>query len=95
LAAVGRTHYPFLPVGWLLRDRFPVSDGLGRPDFPLVVVAGDHDTIVPIELSMAVADATGADLIIVGGADHNDAELSFGPTVISAVSTVAGKPPGS
>jgi uncharacterized protein len=85
LADVGRSAYPFLPVGWLLRERFPVIRHLEAYDGPLLVVAGDADTIVPTELSRQVAQAHRADLVSIAGADHNDAALLSGDRYLDAV----------
>jgi len=87
LVAVGREHYPFLPVGLLLRDRFPVVELIERVHTPTVVVYGTADSIVPPAQSRAVADAAAqrVDTVVVAGADHNDAVLGEGPPVIDAV----------
>jgi fermentation-respiration switch protein FrsA (DUF1100 family) len=84
MAAVGRFHYPYLPVGWLLRDRYPSRDRVQRLSSPLLVIAGDRDTIVPAAQSRALADAAREPkrFVVVSGADHNDPELVAGPQVI-------------
>jgi alpha-beta hydrolase superfamily lysophospholipase len=91
LAAVGRYHYPMLPVRALLRDRYPVADLVDRITAPTVVVYGTADTVVPPEQSrMVAARAAGpARLVAVAGADHNDAALVDGPAVVDAVVEVA------
>ena len=53
LAAVAQRHFPFLPVRWLLRDRFPVADLTVGIDVPTTVVYGTADTLVPPELSLS------------------------------------------
>ena len=85
LADVGATHYPFLPVRALLRDRFPVTEHLAAYPGPTLVVAGDADRIVPTELSREVAEELGADLVEVPGADHNDRALLDGEEFLDAV----------
>ena len=87
LVAVGRAHYPFLPVGALLRDRFPVADLVPHITAPTIVVYGTRDSVVPAAQSRAVADAAGGlvDTIVVDGADHNDAVLCAGRVVVDAV----------
>jgi pimeloyl-ACP methyl ester carboxylesterase len=87
LAAVAGHHYPVLPVRLLLRDRYPVADAVGRVRAPTVVIYGDADSTVPPEQSRTVADraAGPVTVVVVGGADHNDLELSHGPAVIGAV----------
>lgn len=85
LAAVGRSAYPFLPVGTLLRERFPVTDHLSGYPGPVLVVAGDADSIVPTELSRQVATAADAELVLIEGADHNDLALLSGDRYLDAV----------
>ncbi|MQA94771.1 MAG: alpha/beta fold hydrolase [Streptosporangiales bacterium] len=87
LADVGARHYPVLPVGLLLRDRFPVSSLMARIEVPTTVVYGAADTIVPAELSRQVAAAAGGPVrrVEVAGANHNDVELATGPALVEAV----------
>ncbi|MBP2335464.1 alpha/beta hydrolase [Saccharothrix coeruleofusca] len=85
LAAVGRRHYPFLPVGLLLRDRFRTAEHVARVRAPVTVVYGSADTIVPPEQSRAVARAAGGRAVEVPGADHNDPVLLDGPQLVEAI----------
>lgn len=87
LASVAAVHHPFLPARALLRDRFPVADGLARVDVPVTVVHGTADTIVPPEQSRVVAEAAPRlhQRVAVPGADHNDAALLDGGLLIAAV----------
>jgi uncharacterized protein len=91
LAAAGRHHYPFLPVGLLLRDRFPVAQTLARVRVPTVVAYGTADSIVPAAQSREVADrAAGVvDVLVIEGADHNDPALFDGPRIVAAVVALA------
>jgi uncharacterized protein len=57
LAAVGRLHYPWLPVSLLLRHRFDAATLAAGNRMPLLALAGDADTIVPPERSRALFDA--------------------------------------
>ncbi len=90
LAAVGRYHYPILPVRPLLRDRYPVADLIGRITVPAVVVYGTGDRVVPPQQSRAVAARAGGPirLVAVDGADHNDAALD-GAALIEAMVDLA------
>jgi uncharacterized protein len=85
LGEVARGHYPFLPVGLLLRDRFPVSDQLADVEAPILVVAGGADTIVPTALSREVAERAGARYVELPGVDHNAAALLDGADFLAAV----------
>jgi fermentation-respiration switch protein FrsA (DUF1100 family) len=91
LASVGRVHYPFLPVGRLLLDRYPLAAHLATLEVPTTVVYGNRDSIIPPEQSLAVARAARGPIRIVRvhGADHNDPALVDGPQVIGAVVEMA------
>lgn len=91
LAAVGREHYPFLPVGLLLRDRFPLVGNLEKLNVPTTVVYGTEDSIVPPEQSRAVARSVPllAQSVEVEGAGHNDFSLLAGDELIAAVVALA------
>lgn len=87
LADVGRLHYPWLPVDRLLRDRYESADTIARVEAPLLVVAGGDDGIVPPTQSRALyAAAAGPKrLVLVAGADHNDAALLAGDELVGEV----------
>ncbi len=87
LAAVGRFHYPFLPVRTLLRDRYPVEEHVARVRAPVSVVYGAQDRVVPPEQSRAVAAAAlqRARVVEVPGADHNDPVLLDGEPLVAEV----------
>ncbi|MEX0835716.1 MAG: alpha/beta hydrolase [Nitriliruptor sp.] len=85
LVDVARRQLPFLPVGLLLRDRFATLDHLGDVAAPVLVVAGERDGTVPLELSRAVASTAGAELLVVEEADHNDRALLDGDRYLDAV----------
>lgn len=86
---VGRTHYPIFPVRRLLRDRYDSAARIARIASPLLVIAGDRDSVIPVEQSRQLYDAASSaspkELLIVRGADHNDASLLDGDEMISAV----------
>ena len=87
MADVGQHHYPFLPVRLLLRDRFAAIDQIQRIRVPLLVIAGGHDRIVPIENSRRLYDAAMAPKtpLVLANADHNDDELLAGDELIQAI----------
>jgi uncharacterized protein len=89
LVAAGQHHYPILPVSWLLRDRYASVESIARVGCPVLVIAADHDSVVPTTLSrqLFTAAAEPKQLVIVEGMDHNDDELLAGPRVIAAVLT--------
>ena len=87
LVEVGRHHYPLLPVGWLLRDRYDSAGRIGAIGCPLLVIAGDRDGIIPIAMSQRLfaAAAEPKRLVTIAGADHNDDELLSGRRMIEAI----------
>ena len=87
LVAVGRYHYPLLPVRLLLRDRFPSIDQAAQIRCPVLVIAGDRDSVVPIDVTRRLYAAfTGPKTLIeIPGADHNDEALLDGDAMIEAI----------
>lgn len=87
LVDVGRVHYPWLPVGGLLKDRYPSDERIGSIQVPTLVVAGEADSIIPISQSREIfAAAPGPKrLVVVPGADHNDSILVSGSEMIDHV----------
>jgi fermentation-respiration switch protein FrsA (DUF1100 family) len=84
---VGAFHYPLLPVRWLLRDRFDTASRIAGVGCPLLVVAGDRDSVVPYLSSRRVFDAAPEPkrFVTIAGADHNDPALADGPHLIEAI----------
>jgi fermentation-respiration switch protein FrsA (DUF1100 family) len=84
---VGRVHYPLLPVRLLLRDRFSSIDRIPRLRCPLLIIAGNRDSIVPLEQSQRLYAAASSrkTIEIVEGADHNDAALFGGDRMMRAI----------
>lgn len=94
LVDVGRYHYPFLPVGPLLKDRFDCLDLARALRCPVLVVAGERDRIVPPSLSRELFEAAAEPkrLLIVPGADHNDEELVEGEQLVAETVRLARMP---
>ena len=74
VAALAKYHYLGLPVHWLLGARFTLVDRLPRIAVPILVVHGDRDDIVPLELGQRVFQAARdpKTFYLVQGAGHND-----------------------
>jgi fermentation-respiration switch protein FrsA (DUF1100 family) len=82
---VGRFHYPWLPVGWILKDRFLSNDRIARVLSPSLFIAGDEDRIVPASQTRTLFDTAREPkaLMVIAGADHNDEALAEGPEMIA------------
>lgn len=91
LPSVGKRHYPFLPVGLLLRDRYPLARQLRDVQAPVTVVYGGRDSVIPPEESRAVADVAPnlRRVVEVENADHNDRSLLDGDALVNAVLDLA------
>ena len=87
LAAIGRHHYPFLPVRWLLRDRYPSIERIAHVTCPVLVVVGEEDRVIPASDSAVLYEAAPHPkrLVTIAGADHNDEGLAVGPVLIRAI----------
>jgi uncharacterized protein len=87
IADVAAHHYWFLPVRRLLWDRFDSFARIGGLRCPLLVVAGDRDSVVPFALSERVFAAATAPkrFVRVPGADHNDYDLVAGDSLMRAL----------
>jgi pimeloyl-ACP methyl ester carboxylesterase len=71
---MAREHYPWAPVGLLLRHRIETADTLRRATAPTALIAAANDTIVPRRRTEPVRRAV-PNLVFdrtIAGADHND-----------------------
>ena len=77
LVAVGRMHYPFLPVSLLLRHRFDSIALASAIRVPLCAIVASDDTIIPPQRSRALFDRWGGPKLwhAIDGADHNDISM--------------------
>ncbi|MGC0143616.1 alpha/beta hydrolase [Pseudactinotalea sp. Z1732] len=95
LADVARAHYPFLPVGVLLREDYDVVGHLGRVRAPVAVMYSQADEVVPAEQSARVAGAEPVvDTLVLDGAGHND-PVMFGAPLADLVADLADRTGGS
>ena len=87
MADIGQHHYPLLPVRLLLRDRYDSLALIPRVKPPLLIIAGERDSVVPAEFSRRLYDAAPQPktFVSIPGADHNDDELLDGEAVIEAI----------
>lgn len=68
-----RRFLPFVPVGFLVKDRFDTLEKSATIRIPTLVVHGEADNLIPAEMGRRVASSiAGAELLILPGASHND-----------------------
>lgn len=73
-AAVGQRAYPVIPVTWLIKDRFDSLARIRRIEAPLLIVHGEADRVVPVDLGRALLRAAAEPkrgVFIRGGAHGN------------------------
>ena len=78
LAEVGRHHYPFLPVRFLLRDNFDNIKNLKHYGGPVAVVLAEDDRIIHASIGKKLYDAYEGTrrLWTQPGAGHNTLDLN-------------------
>jgi pimeloyl-ACP methyl ester carboxylesterase len=71
---VASRHYPWLPIGLLLRHPFDSHSRAARIHTPLLAIVGGRDTIIPSSHSRRLYEAWAGPkrLIDIPAADHND-----------------------
>jgi fermentation-respiration switch protein FrsA (DUF1100 family) len=74
IEAVAKFHYGGLPVHWLLGADFTLIDRLPHLSLPKLIIHGDKDDIIPIELGRQVFEAAipPKSFYVIPGADHNN-----------------------
>lgn len=89
----GRSHYPWLPVGLILVDRYPSDERIPHVTCPLVLLHGDQDRIVRQEfgdkLFQAAPDASVCGIpkrwVNVPGVGHNNLIFEAADTIQSEI----------
>ena len=76
LVEVGRHHYPFLPVRWMLRHRFDSARLAPGIAVPLLCLIAQRDEIIPVVHSKRLFDAWGGPKrwLELKGAGHNSTD---------------------
>ena len=76
LVAVGKRHYPFLPVDWMLKHRFDSVAIAPKIRAPLLCIVAGDDEIIPAVHAKRLYDAWGGDKrwVELMGASHNSTD---------------------
>ena len=87
LLDMGRHHYWFLPVRWLVRSRYDTLGAIRKVRAPVLVLHGDADEIVPFDMGEQVfaAAAEPKAFYRIPGASHNDTYLVGGQAYLRAL----------
>jgi pimeloyl-ACP methyl ester carboxylesterase len=76
LVEVGKRHYPFLPVSWMLKHRFDSAALAPKLSVPLLCLAATRDDIIPPVHAKRLYDAWGGPKrwVALDGAGHNSTD---------------------
>jgi pimeloyl-ACP methyl ester carboxylesterase len=76
MVEIGRHHYPFLPVGWMLRHRFDSLQRAAGVQAPLLCLVAGRDEIVPVAHSKRLFEAWAGPKrwVELAGAGHNSTD---------------------
>ena len=93
LTDAGAYHFPWLPVRWLLIDRFPNEQRIRDVNCPLLQFHGRRDTIIPLRLGQKLfaaapeksASGVAKRFVELPNADHNDVMETSGTEIANAV----------
>ena len=94
---VGRLSFPFLPLGLLMVHRYETIRIIDKVRLPLLVVHGEEDGVVPVEMGRrvyaAAVLAAPKRLVVLPGARHGN-HMRFGSfeAIAAFVREVAGQP---
>ncbi|MFO0969760.1 MAG: alpha/beta hydrolase [Gemmataceae bacterium] len=71
---VGARYYPWLPVRWLMRNRFNSREKIKDVHTPVFVAHGDGDRIIPFPIGKELYEAANEPkaFLVLEGQDHND-----------------------
>jgi len=70
---VGQSIYPWLPVRWLMRNRFDSLSKIGKCRKPVFIAHGTADSLIPFELGKQLYEAANEPKMFfpINGDDHN------------------------
>lgn len=74
MAELAGMHYPVLPSRWLMTDRYETMKYIRKVTAPLLIVHGEEDEIIPVEMGRTVFAAAHApkEIATFPGAGHSD-----------------------
>ena len=90
VGAMARSHYPFLPgIGALVRTRYDTLTKLKQVGVPVMVLHGDRDDIVPLEMGRELFEAAKPPkrFYLIPGAGHNDTYVVGGTAYYDALAS--------
>jgi uncharacterized protein len=82
LLAVAKDHYPYLPVGWFMKDRYDNAENLKSFPQRIAVVGAERDEVVPVRHARELFALLPKDkkMWTIRGVGHNDWPLRMDPS---------------
>lgn len=92
MSEAGSAHYPWLPVDWLLWDRFQSDEHIRSVTCPIVQVHGERDRIVPFQLGKKLfesapevsSDGVSKRFVPIPNGGHNDIAAGSFATIVDS-----------
>ncbi len=83
LLAVAKDHYPLLPVGWFMKDRYDNAENLKSYPGRIAVVGAERDEVVPVKHARDLFALLPGEkrMWVIAGAGHNDWVLRMDPSL--------------
>lgn len=71
---VAAVHYPYMIARFFMKDKFASADYIDKIGMPLLVMHGDRDRVIPLELGRKLMEGAAEPkaLVVVEGAGHNN-----------------------
>jgi hypothetical protein len=90
MSEMGHLEYPWIPVNWLLRERFDTMIKIVHLDRRVVFVHGTADEVVPSTMTERLHRAARGDkqLVLVKGAGHEEAMPAGGEPLMKAITAL-------
>jgi len=90
-AEMGRLHFPWLPVRWMLRERLDNLAAVRETDVPLLIIHGGRDAVAPAAMGRRLYEASASplkDLLELPEAGHATMMIGGRPVIEKIVSFV-------
>jgi fermentation-respiration switch protein FrsA (DUF1100 family) len=77
---MAKVKLPYLPVGFLIDDKYDSLSKIPKIHVPIFILHGDHDGIVPLDQGRRLFEAANPPKVFytIRGADHNDTFIAGG-----------------
>ena len=83
---LGKHYFPYLPVSWIARVRYPVDEDISSFNCPVLVIHSEQDDVVPYRYGQRLfANAREPKMFLPISGDHNTGFLLSGDVYVGGV----------